>query len=186
MDNAFIRQFKEHNKVTYYLLPLLMLNKSSFGEDNFIESYVNGEGSMLCADMVDSRLCPDALHHTSFHEGWKMQGEGLNGDPVGVFHRLWYNLDDGWGLDFDLWKRGLYGRLTDNAKSMIRTYSGMRYRQPLDDGTNLFTDYRLLVLDRDPALRKKWEYELQLEEPIRNTSDLIDPPDSRCFREFKK
>lgn len=186
MDEVFIRQFKEHNKVTYYLLPLIMLNKFSFGEGNFIGSYVTCEGSMVCVDMLNSRLCPDALNHPTFHEGWVMQGEGFGGDPVGLFHRFWYKLDEGWELDFKLWKQGLYGRLTDSAKSMIRTYSGMQYRQPTDDGQSLFTDYRLLVLDRNPALRKKWECELDLEEPIKSTADLIDPPDSKCFREFKR
>ena len=41
---------KESNKVnmvTYFILPMLQLNKSSFGADNFIDSYLDKEGYII-------------------------------------------------------------------------------------------------------------------------------------------
>jgi hypothetical protein len=102
---------------------------------------------------------------------------------------LWYYIPDRWDQDVQLILKGKYGDLSEAAKSMIRTYSGLPYRLQMPPDTvndhpegYLYTDYRLLALDRDPTLRRKME-EL-VGEPI-PSPDVISPPGEGDFREYQ-
>lgn len=175
MDEKFIQWIKEHSKVTYYLLPLLKLNKFSFGEGNFIESYVNEEGTVICVEVHDGNLCPEVSRSK-----WLLEITSSDGR-----WQFWLRLEGTWNLDFRLFRNGLYSRFSERAKAMIRTHSGMPYRQMAEDSF-LYTDYRLLALERSDVLRKKWEQELQLDEHLRESMDLMEPPGPSNFKAHKR
>lgn len=178
MGDAFLEHMKQHSKVTVYILPLLMLNKFSFGEDNFIESYINRGGSHVCVEVNHLAKC--ILNGSVAHQAMvDIRMIGTLGRSV---HQLWFELSSQWEPDVHKFLKGRYGRLSEEAKSMIRTYSGLPYRIADPDDGMLYTDYLLLALDRNKMLRDKWED--RIDGHIPETMDLVDPPGERDFKEF--
>lgn len=144
--DPFLKAMKEDSKVTLYILPILGFNKSSF--NNFVGSYVSRDATFVRVD-------------------W--------GIETGRPHRHFIAIPDLWQPDVKLIIAGKYSEISESAKSMIRTYSGMAYRRQDHDGYELFTDYRLMVLDKEPALRQKWEEVTG--ETIAEGAELMSPPE---------
>lgn len=177
MDDAFLDELQANTKVTFYVLPLLCLNKFSF-DDKFVDSYINREGTFVCVEVRhDSQMSLDVLGspYLRFIDTRKEK-----------MVDIWFKIPAAFWPDVQLFIRGRYGDLSEEAKSMIRTWSGLNYRAPDDDG-QLYTDYLLLALDRSPALRKKWESLYGLKTHIiPKGMDLINPPGERDFRTFNR
>lgn len=175
MEDEFLEELKIHTKVTYYVLPLLCLNKFSF-DDKFIDAYINREGTHLCVELhrgADMNL--DVYGNPYLHTM----------DCTGNKWNLWFRLPGEYLDDVQLFILGRYGDLSDEAKSMIRAYSGLPYRMATDEDV-LVTDYRLLALDRSYWLKQKWDSLYGLEEGvITEGMDLINPPGERDFRSYK-
>jgi hypothetical protein len=176
MEDGFLKHVKAYNKVTVYILPLLKLNKFSFGENNFVGSYINRERSHLCVEIKD--LAPVILHGTVVNHT-----DLVDIRPMGLRanYELWFAIPRGWGRDIDMFVQGKYSRLSEEAKSMIRTYSGFPYRLPDPDGM-IYSDYFLLAMEKHKMLREKWE--ARLDERIPTHMELMNPPSDRDFREF--
>lgn len=176
MEDGFLKHVKAYSRVTVYILPLLKLSKFSFGEDNFAESYINQEGTHCCVEIKN--LAPVILHGTVVNHPKLIDIRPL--ELCGNYE-LWFEIDRAWGRDVELFIRGKYSRFSEEAKSMIRTYSGFPYRLPDPDGM-LYSDWFLLALERHQMLRDKWE--ARLDERIPETMELMSPPGKRDFREF--
>lgn len=174
--DAFLAKLKEDSKITIYALPLLALSKFSF--DGFVSSYINREGTHLCVETkAEANLSLDAIAHPHLRL-LRQVGDRMN---------FWYTVPIAWWPDMALLVKGRYSMVSEEAKSMIRTYSGLPYRVQDPDGYELYTDYRLLALDRDASLRKKWESLIRPERSISKYAELMDAPDEqRDFREFQQ
>lgn len=169
--DLFLEELKAHHKVTIYALPLLALNMQMF--EGFINCYIDHRGSMLCVEVAgEASMSIDVLGHRSLRR--------IKGHEQSV--HFWFAIPDCWQRDTQLIIRGQYSQMCEKAKDMIRTYSGLPYRITDPDGYNVFTDYRLLALDRAPSLREKWEEIVG--EDIPESAELIQPPGEEEFLEF--
>lgn len=156
---------------TYYLLPLIGINKFSFGVNiNFRNCYSNPDGTELYVTVYYT-LSSLANH------SYLLRIEGKAGAPVYVF-----SLPQKWQSDFQLYKQGRYSKFSDDAKELIRNQSGLRYKAINTNGQPT-TDIRLLAIeaesDRRSILRTKLsEY---LDVPIAEDAELLDAPSESSF-----
>lgn len=175
MPSAFVKAMSQHNICTYYLLPLIQLNKVSFGDGNFVDSYVTQDGNTLIVEVRDIRLTASQKTHPHYLR------EAV-GSPHDFFY---YELPSRWRADFELFCKGKYSKFSDCAKEMIYAFSGLAYNEPGENG-KVITDARLRALTLDPVLRETWELELGLYErggePISEDMELVSIPSDKCFR----
>lgn len=177
MEDAFLKHIKEHSKVTAYVLPLLKLSKFSFGEDNFVESWINHDGHLVCVEIKD--LAPVILHSEVVNDPTLFDIRSLG---LRQHYEMWFRIPLTWYMDISMFLKGRYSLMSEEAKAMIRTYSGMPYRVPDPNDGMLYTDFLLLALDKNVMLKDKWEE--RIDERISKSSELINPPDSRDFKEY--
>ncbi len=87
--------------------------------------------------------------------------------------------------DLDNFWAGNYSRYREEAKKLITAYSGLRANKvTTDDEGNqrVSTDARILILERDPLIRKYLEEELRV--GIDPKSELLSPPkESEVYKE---
>ena len=174
MPSEFVKVLGEHNLSTYFLLPLAQLSKFSFGDSNFVESYVTPDGSTLIVELIDLNLSPDFSAHPEFLR-----------EESGQNCFMYFELSKRWQPDFEMFKLGKYSQMSYEAKIMIYQFSQLVYRSISADGHEII-DARLRALTKDRVLREKWEAELGLNErgntPLPEDLELLDIPSERCFR----
>lgn len=173
MPSEFVNGVTKHNLTTWYLLPLIHLNKISFGQGNFIESYVNSKGSMLTVEVISVSMCHDDCFKHRNYWGHREVSE--------QFSMIYYYLPKKWKNDFDLFVLGRFSALSGEAKRRIREYSGLMYEQW--NGRTYSTDALLHALDKSPILREAWEQELDLQ-PLPEDLELMPIPPERTYREY--
>lgn len=135
------------NLCSTYILPLLGLNRQSFGELNFVNSYLNEDGSHV---VVELKLITQFVRqHNRFRFDFK-SGE----HNYAVLEMLSEYLET-----VQLFIQGKYSQFPIQAKNLIKTKSGLRNGIPNPKGG--YTSARdLLVLDKHPELRRALEEEL--------------------------
>lgn len=164
----------KHNMCTYYLLPLIGVNKFSFGiELNFRNCYANTEGTELYVSVNYS------LSSLENHPNL-LRVAGQARSPIYVF-----DLPKKWAADFELFKQGKYSKFSKEAKERIIEGSGLRYRA-LNPIGNPTTDIRLLAIeseqDRRDILRTKLIEFYGV--TIDHDAELISPPSESSFKTF--
>lgn len=178
-QSQFVRAVTESNLSTYFLLPLIELSKFSFGAGNFIDSYVNSDGTVLTVELVDFRLCPTPSN---------MHPEYLNQRETLEHSYIWFSLPEKWRKDFECYKNGHYSRFSEDAKTSICTFSGLTF---MGGPNSDVTDARLLALGNSAVLRERWEEELTVPstrgigKPVTLPDELLDIPSERAFREYE-
>ena len=124
-----------YNLCTYYLLPLIGLNKFSFEVNiNFKNCYVNREGTELTVEvefLLQRLENSKHLLSTSYKDG-------------SCFYV--FELPVKWQDDFIKYTKGSYTKFSAEAKELIFQQSGLRYKQ-LDQNSRITTDLRLLAID---------------------------------------
>lgn len=161
---------KLHNLCTYYLLPLIGINKYSFGLSiNFRNCYVNPEGTELYVKVY--YLLFSLKNHPAL-----LRCEG-DAHPVYVFA-----LPENWQYDFECYKAGKYSKFSKEAKGLIQSNSGLRYRA-LNPNGNPTTDLRLLAIDEDESRRRILRNKLSEYFGVRIEEDaeLLSPPPESSF-----
>lgn len=170
MKDAF-DVIKQHNLCTYYLLPLIGINKFSFGVHiNFRNCYVHPDGSELYVSVYYlSQMLKEHEH--------LLRTEGAPGAPVYVFR-----LPEKWLPDFQRYRLGKYSEFSKEAKELIIHQSGLRYRTLNDSGLPS-TDLRLLAIESDAARRNILRNKLSefLGSPIAEDAELLDAPTQSSF-----
>src|SRR5450631_3633337 len=117
MPSEFVNAVTKHNLCTWYMLPLIYLNKASFGEGNFIESFINSSGSTLTVEVVMLDMC----HRDCLASPYLLR---CNEMPQ-QYAMLWYYLPRRWKSDFELFKAGKFSKFSARAKHNIQEYSGL-------------------------------------------------------------
>jgi hypothetical protein len=166
----------KHNMCTYYLLPLLGINKYSFGvAENFKNCYAHPEGEELYVSVY--YLLTTLKNHPLL-----LRTEGEPGAPIYVF-----SLPKKWQADFQLYKQGQYSKFSAEAKAAIIAGSGLRYKAMNPNGTPT-TDLRLMAIDDDKARRDILRNKLQeyLGSDISEDAELISPPPESSFTIINK
>lgn len=165
--SRLLKAIYDCNLCTYYLLPLIRLNKFSFGANNFIQCYVSRDGLLL---YVEVRDIPEFVYSRPDYLGITILPSGSTA--------LAFDLPAMWQYDVRAFMLGRYTELTDDAKECIYGYSGLVINQPIQ-GTNLLnTDSRILALDIDPTVRERLRSALskELDVQIPIGAELISVP----------
>lgn len=135
------------NLCSTYILPLLGLNKWSFGlPERFVNSYVNED---------DSHIVVECTHPYSAtitqHANFKFSFERDNN------HFAVFEAPVGYKEDIQKFRDGKYSLFSDKAKDLIRKRSGLSYKVPIPGKGGFKSALELLALDKDKELKKYWE-----------------------------
>lgn len=131
----------KHNLCTYYLLPLIGLNRFSFGVDsNFKNCYVNREGTEL---HVEVEFLLQRLENIP-----QLLRIEINGTNI----KYVLELPSCWNYDFTQYSLGRYTMFSQTAKEFIYHRSGLCYKS-LNADNRMTTDIRLLAIDSDFSRR---------------------------------
>ncbi len=134
------------NLCSTYVLPLLGLNRFSFGSpDKFINSYVNEDDTHIVVECV-TQFSTIIINHPNFKFSMETNGNFVAVFEVPAFYRE----------DVKKFREGKYSELSDSAKSLIRKKSGLTYKVPIPGG-GYRSALELLALDKDKELKKYWE-----------------------------
>jgi hypothetical protein len=172
MSKDLIETVKEHNLCTFYLLPLLGINKFSFHEKNFMECFAHPEGKYLYVQVKNLENCYPDVYECRNYLGTEQTEHG--------YFMIWYRFPFRlWRREFDAFKRGMYSEFSERAKSKIIANSGLWWRKKVEGKKRPFTDLRLLALYRSEVLRKKWEADLKLN--LGPEHELLPAPDEHTY-----
>lgn len=167
IKDEVLKELYRVNLCTYYILPLIRLNRGSFVfPDNFVDSFINGERTSI---VVHVREIYDIIEELQRHPKY-----------IGIYtdaeqrRFIRYKIPVVFADDVDLFCDGKFSRMSDKAKKMIIRYSGLPYKYPVVNGT--ISDLRLQALDRARPLRDMWQYHLDLNHSINEEMDLLDKP----------
>jgi hypothetical protein len=97
------------NLSTYYILPLLKLNISSWGEDNFIKSQVTKYGEVVVF-IKNSSLAGEYYNHENY---------GADVDEEDGSTMIIYNIEDRWLEDYQFFLESKYSKMSSFAKQAI-------------------------------------------------------------------
>lgn len=126
---------KDDSIINYYVLPLVELQKQSFG-DNFHYARINKEGTMVYIK-VHQDIYPDSIHNN------KLKIEDL------LF--LYFDIPGKFHDDMRHIIAGAYSKISDEAKQAIIANSGLLFRHRV--GEDYFTSKLLFALERSTALK---------------------------------
>jgi hypothetical protein len=168
MGDLFLEQLNEKYLASYYLLPLLELSKSYFGEDNFIDAYQTRDGYQVVVLVVDVHSCFE-ITQSEFLLTVHSTAEG---------DYMVFQLPERWYFDYRQYCLGKYSKMSVEAKQKIRELSGLKYGV-VQNGIPI-TDALLMVLDRNPALKQKWMEVLDVKE-WNLPEELLSPPAESSF-----
>lgn len=144
------------------MLPLLRLNVNSFGKGNLENVYITTSMQVVVkVKEVNMKVLDNPSYVTDYEE----EEDGYN--------YIIYQLDEVWGDDFLYYTKGMYSKMTDFAKDLIKQGSGLLYNKYYDtidtyDEDGKFvgrqkryeTDPRLRALDKCEILRARLEKDL--------------------------
>lgn len=160
------------NLCSNYILPLLGLNKWSFGSpDRFVSSYISEDDTYIvveCTRPYSTIITNHANHKLNFEK---------DGSYFAVFDVPQYYRDD-----IKRFREGKYSKFSESAKNLIRKKSGLSYKVPAING-GFKTALELLALDKHEELRKHWEQELQVK--IDKDAELMSIPGEDNFYNLK-
>lgn len=157
---------RSNNLCSIYVLPLVGFNSNSFGIGNFVTSYVNetNEYVVVKIKQINNLIKSNSKYRFDFVQ---------DGFTYVVFEIPKQHQEA-----VRLFKEGKYSQFPEESKQAIRINSKLPYKIPAYNGK--FTSApELLVLDRDPALRKILETEL--DEKIDSTAELASIPGEDNF-----
>lgn len=140
--SKFIDAIYDYNTCTYYVLPIVKLNKFSFGNNNFVQCYVSRDGSKV---YVELKEVPEFVYSKEEYLGTTILP---NGGLAVVF-----SLPPLLG-DFQNFVAGRFSKFSKPVKDAVLAYSGLPFHQMTRDNVP-HTDARIMALDPDPAVRAK-------------------------------
>lgn len=149
MSQALIEELKRENLCTHFVIPFLKLNKLSFIASNFVDSYLSADGHFIVVQVMEQYLLSRKVLKHPYYTGMYRKAHEAKG-----FY-LVYRVPPRWHNDVELFRKGQYSRMSDAAKSMVRTYSSLPNK--IREGTRTVTDGRLLAFEKHPLLRQMWE-----------------------------
>ena len=152
MENTakLIAEIHRENLCTYFILPLLKLNKKSFVcEDNFINSYLTRDGLYI---FVNVNAATFFMGRTQLHPQYLALWTDKKGSEYFQF-----SIPGKWQEDVQVFVKGKYSQLSAAAKKMIHQHSGLLFRDKRVTDNVPITDVRLLALERSVAVRDLWE-----------------------------
>lgn len=108
-------EVKQNNLTNFMVLPMLRLNKSSFGVENFINSFLDVEGYIV----VNTKIEPQV--DFTEHECYATDFEAENGTLMIVFI-----VPEQFKADIKTFVDGKFSNLSDPLKDLITRYCGLK------------------------------------------------------------
>lgn len=139
-----IEAIYDSNLCTYYLLPLVRLNKFSFGPDNFVQCYTSRDGSKLYVELKD---IPEFIYHREDYLGVTILPSG--GLAVVI------ELPDIWWEDYTKFVTGQYSKFSPEARECICAYSGLLENQNIINEHYIYRDSRIIAIEDNTEARTK-------------------------------
>lgn len=167
---SFMQELKKDNLCTYFVLPLLRLNKFSFISSNFIDSYITRDGVCIVVQIYDSALVSRDVY---LHPGY--MATALKGE---YFYMI-FTIPQTRRADVHKFLIGQYSRMSKSSKELIYTFSTLDYKVQSKTEAKQTTDGRLLALTRHDALRRMYENELKV--VLSPDDELLEQPNERSF-----
>jgi hypothetical protein len=172
--HSIIKELTKENLSTYFILPLLGLNKEKFGESNFLNCYLSKdleycyvkvlEPLMSYVDSVDTIIRSNCTYY-------KLK--------IGPEHKE----------DVLRYASGKYSQFSHTAKQKICTNSGLIYKILTgDDPNSILTDIRLLALKKDTTVKSFWKeniYGVDSDNIISDDLELLSKPTEKDFIEYE-
>lgn len=168
---SVIEELHKDNLCTYFVLPLLRLNKFNFTGSNFISSYLTRDGQRIAVQVYDTSLILRSVYmHPGYERSFIKDG----------YHYLVFRIAEKWSKDVESFIKGKFSLMSEGAKDVIYQYSGLNYQSLM--GKKVVTDGRLLALERHACLRDTLirEYEIDLGP----NDELLAVPEDRSFIEL--
>ena len=103
------------NSASYFMLPMLQLNKSSYGVGNFINSYVDKNGYLLVDLVSMTKVGTATIHHPQYVTDFNI-GDGI---------RVVYAVPDEFMSDVRKFIEGKYSEFSAALKVAISKYSNL-------------------------------------------------------------
>jgi len=157
--------------VTYYLLPLIGLNKKSFGR-SFKSSYIDQAGTRLFVELSSNMKVPLYRGNTQYIAEIAL--------PKGLL--IMFVVSAKMLPDVQLFISGKYSEMSKEAKNVIYKSSTLPYNKTM--GSFKMSNPILQALDKTKTLRTYLEDTLNIRS-IPDSSELIDPPFNEWFIENK-
>jgi hypothetical protein len=136
-----LREIRQTNLCTWYLLPLAGLTKFSFG-GLFINSYLEPKKLWIIVHVPDINLVHAAVMLRAI-KGWNNDRGGFIAFPI----------DPNWVEDIRYYLAGAYSQFSNLLKVIIYERSGLPYKQP-DGKGGIITDMRLMALEGREELKQ--------------------------------
>ena len=159
------------NLVTYYMLPLLGLNKSSFGS-SFKTSYIDKEGSKIYVELSKNMKVPSYKYNGFYVAELVVEGNLM----------IMFNIPASMAGDARMFIEGRYSEMSKEAKNIIYNTSTLPYNKNMGSFKN--TDPILQALDKTRTLRVWLQSRLGLKE-LPESSELITKPLNDWFIEYR-
>lgn len=178
MTNRFL-PYPEDNVFNYFILPLIGLNKESFGK-SFNKCLLSKDGIYVWVKVNDANSALYARNNPFFSTAMNL-GE----DTYYIFV-----MAEKFKNDSLLIAQGKYSKISPEAKDLIKEHSGLLNGSKNIPGRGAIKAKALCALDKDPALI--WYYmsvlgltEEQVHELIvQNQNELLDRPNEEDFIEY--
>lgn len=156
------------NLCSCYVLPLLGLNRFSFGhQDKFTNSYISKDGEHVIVECTHP-FTTIIVNHANFKFSMEKDNQYYAVFDVPVFYKS----------DVMKFIEGKYSTFSTQAKDLIRKKSGLKYKSPTFTG-KFETSLELLALDKDKELKSFWEKELNVK--LDDQAELMSIPDEGNF-----
>lgn len=167
---------KRNDLCNCYILPLLNLNKTSFGGvSNFINSWLSKDLEHVVVEVKEVLTSPET------HEDYVTDFKTDRGNTLIV-----YKLQPHWKPTAIKFKEGAYSQFSKEAKDRIKHKSGLNYKKRTDDPKYTRTARELLALDKDPDLRELIEAEMAaIGVKLPKDAELISSPYEEDFYDLK-
>jgi len=168
MLQSFIDDLRQENLCTHFVLPFLKVNKFSFISANFVNSYLNTDGTRIVVEIIEPLLLSGYLLKLP-------QCEGLFTMSDRYF--VVYTIPPTWYRDVHQFMDGKFSRMSRIAQECIKRFSGLKHKEKI--GSQILTDGKLLALEKHPLLRWLWESELSLQ--LSEDEELLSIPDEKSY-----
>lgn len=166
MLKELLKEIRNTNLCTWYLLPITGLNRFSF-DGVFINSYLDKNRLWVIVQVPDLNLVPQQYMGHAIRT-WS--------NPRGGF--LAYELTNYWKEDVAAYVEGKYSRFSDELKALIIERAGLQYQEETEFGT-FITDCRLMALNGHSELRTYLCRELNVtEDSLPDDLLSVPPPES--------
>lgn len=166
-----IDELSATNLCTYFVLPLVGVNKNGFGgEANFLNSFLSKDGSLIYVEVYMPEFVSMGLPE---HRVCK--------DDNGKDY-LEFKIPQKFKEDVALFMAGKYSEMSETVKRIIRENSTLQYKNLKD--TTYRTDVRLLALEKSQVLRDYWNSQLwdwPAQSHIDDDLELLSKPDELSY-----